>query len=74
MFEEDILVMTICVDLVRVFGILLVRHTDSGINKGYIVLFVLMQPIDESAILCFTKQSAPIRNDFGTLTGNSPQR
>jgi hypothetical protein len=54
-FEKDILIVTVCVDLVRVFGILLVRQTDSRIDKGYIVLLVLVQPVDERPVLCFAE-------------------
>jgi hypothetical protein len=42
MLEEDILIVAICIDIVRVFWILFVRHTDSGIDKGYIVLLILV--------------------------------
>jgi hypothetical protein len=52
--EEDILIVTVHVDIVRVFGILLIGHTDSGIDKRYIMLLVLVEPVDKGAVLCFT--------------------
>ena len=64
MFEEDILIVTIRVNVVRVFRILLVRHTDSGIDKGYIVLLILVKPIDKSPVLFFTDQSVSGRSEL----------
>ena len=74
MFEKNILIVAICVDVVRVFRILLVRHTDSGIDKGYVVLLVVVQPIDESPVLCFAGWSVTGSDEGATLTGNSLQR
>jgi hypothetical protein len=71
MFEEDILIVTVCVDIVRVFWILLVRHTDSGIDKGYIVLLVLVKPIDKGPVLSFAEFSVSGGDEGETLTGNS---
>lgn len=42
MFEEDVLLVAVCIDFVGVLGVFLVRHTDSRVDKGNIMLLVLV--------------------------------
>lgn len=51
MFDEDVEIVAVGVDVVRValaFG-----HADRRINQGNVVLVILVQPLDERSILGF---------------------
>jgi len=51
-FEEDVLLVTAGIDLVRVLRVLFIRHTDSSIDQRDIMLLVLVKLIDKCPILC----------------------